>query len=1014
MNSETLIAVASKELRLFFGSPIGYLFIAAYLGLTLFVFFWVETFFARNISDVRPMFESLPVLLIFLCSALTMRIWSDERRTGTLEFIVTLPVTPWELVLGKFAACMTLLILSLLLTLPLPISVAVVGNLDWGPVGAAYSAALLLGAAYLSIGLFVSSRSENQIVTLIISVLVCGVFYMLGSTFLTSLVGTNFADFLSELGSGSRFESITRGVLDVTDFYYYISITASFLVLNVFAVEMIGWTKRGAQERHLNRSFICGLVVLNLVVANIWIAQLPPLRWDVTAGQQYTMSDVSKQELAKLQEPLLIRGYFSAKTHRLLAPLVPQLRDLMSEYSIFGGRNVVVEFIDPVLHPELEDEANKKYGIQPDDFEVEDRYQRSIVKSYFHILIRYGDEFEVLRFQDLIEVKAEGEMELDVQLRNPEYDITRAIARVRSEFQAGGSIFDSVPGSVEFTGYISAEDWLPPELIEVKNSLVEALDEIKENSAGKFSWQILDPIAGDGSLAREIAENFGFQPMAASLFDLNQFYFYLTLSDGASVVSMRLPDSRDVEGFKRLLEEGVKPFTEGLLTSVAIYTSTPSVPQYTGQPQPTARFNDMSGYLRGDYEVQTVDLRGPVPSHADVLMVIGPNDLDQEQVFEIDQFLMRGGTVLIATSAFTTSLMDRTLLANRALTGLDDWLAHHGVNVEQTMVMDVNSGVFPIPVQREVGGFIFEEIQMFDYPFFVDVRHEGFVDDHPIVNNLDQVIFAWGSPLTVDEELNSDREVIEILRSSKDSWTNSAPELMPKYDPSGNSPYVPGIDLEPKLLAVSVKGIFTSFFEESPLLVAAREQAAAEAAAKAAADAEELDADSTETSIPDEENLDVESLDDENTDDDALMEELQELQDGEDDSEAEEDTLGVIGTVISRSPESARLVVLGSSDSLSDIVLNMIGQTHGTIYTQPLQFVANVIDVSMEDSSLLSIRSRGHFSRTLPPLKPAQQRTLEIMNYIFAILGLMIVAGVSYLSRRVVGNQRSQWFGANR
>ena len=1007
MNYETLFAVTAKELRLFFGSPIGYLFIAAYLGLTLFVFFWGEAFFARNISDVRPMFEWLPVLLIFLCSALTMRIWSDERRTGTIEFIVTLPVTSWELVLGKFVACMTLLALALFLTLPLPISVSFIGDLDWGPVGAAYFAALLLGAAYLSIGLFVSTRSENQIVTLIISVLLCGVFYMLGSKILTGLVGTNFADLLRELGSGSRFESITRGVLEFSDFYFYVSIAASFLVLNVFSVEMIGWTKRGAQERHINRSLICGLVVLNLVVANLWISALPPLRWDVTAERQYTMSSVTKKELSQLQEPLLIRGYFSAKTHPLLAPLVPPLRDLLDAYSIAGGNNVVVEFIDPIQHPEKEDEANTKYGIRPVPFQVSDRYQSSLVNSYFDILIRYGDEYEVLNFRDLIEVKAQSEMELDVQLRNPEYDITRAIARVRSEFQSSGSIFDAVPGTVVFTGYISATETLPEELVETRETLVEALDELKADAGGKFDWQMFDPNAGDGSLALQIAENYGFHPQAASLFDANRFYFYLTMSDGDAVVSMDWRDSRDVEGFERLLEEGVKRFTEGLLTSVAIHTPAPSTPQYTGQPQPTARYHNLSDHLRYNYEVQTIDLRDPVPSHIDVLMVVGPNDLDAEQVFEIDQFLMRGGSVIIATSGFTTSFMDRRLMANRAQTGLDEWLAHHGVLVEKSMVMDTNNGGFPIPVQREVGGYIFEDIQMIDYPFFVDVRNDGFVNNHPIVRNLDQMTFAWGSPVSVDEELNTEREVIEILRSSSDSWTSTFPELMPKFSQNNltSSPYVPGADLESKLLAVSLQGTFSSFFEESPLFVEARERAAEEAAEKAAAEAEAEETDPTEPTEGDEESFD----------DEALMAELQQLQDGEEqDVEEDEDTLGVVGTVISRSPESARLVILGSSDSLSDTVIDMISQTQGSNYINTMQFVANAIDVSVEDSSLLSIRSRGHFSRTLRPLEDWQQKTLEIINYVLAVFGLLVVAGVNFLIRFVVGNQRSQWFGVGR
>lgn len=153
MRPNSIQQVAFKELALYFSSPIGYLFLAVYLGVSLFVFFWVEAFFARNIADVRPMFEWLPILLIFLAAALTMRIWSDERRTGTIEFLTTLPATAWELVLGKFFACIVLLLIALLLTVSLPISVSLVADLDWGPVIAGYAAAILLGATYLSIGL---------------------------------------------------------------------------------------------------------------------------------------------------------------------------------------------------------------------------------------------------------------------------------------------------------------------------------------------------------------------------------------------------------------------------------------------------------------------------------------------------------------------------------------------------------------------------------------------------------------------------------------------------------------------------------------------------------------------------------------------------------------------------------------------------------------------------------------------------------------------------------------------
>ena len=119
MNWASVQRIARKELTLFFSSPIGYLFLGSYLAVTLFAFYWGEAFFARNIADVRPMFEWLPVLLVFLCAALTMRMWSEERRSGTLEFVATVPVSTWSFVAGKYLACLVLLAIALALTLPL-------------------------------------------------------------------------------------------------------------------------------------------------------------------------------------------------------------------------------------------------------------------------------------------------------------------------------------------------------------------------------------------------------------------------------------------------------------------------------------------------------------------------------------------------------------------------------------------------------------------------------------------------------------------------------------------------------------------------------------------------------------------------------------------------------------------------------------------------------------------------------------------------------------------------------
>ena len=181
---ETL-TITRKELKGYFGSPLAMIFIGAFLAVTLFTFFWVDTFFARGIADVRPLFRWMPILLIFLVAALTMRQWSEEQRSGTLEILLTLPVSTLQLVLGKFLAVVALVAVALLLTIFLPLTVSLLGNLDWGPVWGGYLASILLASAYAAIGLFVSSRTDNQIVALISTVLICGLLYLVGTSGVT-------------------------------------------------------------------------------------------------------------------------------------------------------------------------------------------------------------------------------------------------------------------------------------------------------------------------------------------------------------------------------------------------------------------------------------------------------------------------------------------------------------------------------------------------------------------------------------------------------------------------------------------------------------------------------------------------------------------------------------------------------------------------------------------------------------------------------------------------------------
>lgn len=946
MQPDKIVHIARKELALFFSSPVGYLFLACFLTVTLFLFFWVEAFFARNVADVRPMFEWMPVLLVFLSAALTMRMWSEERRTGTLELVTTSPLSGWEFVLGKFLACWILLAIALLLTLPLPVTVSLIADLDWGPVLAGYLAALLLGGAYLAIGLFVSARTDSQIVSLILTSFACGAFFLIGTPLLTNLVGEGLADIFRSLSSGSRFESITRGVLDVRDLYYYTSILAVFLTLNVYALEVQRWAADGDARHH--RSWLLGtaLLVGNLLLANLWLGQLTSLRVDMTQGRIYSISDATRGYLRQLQEPLLIRGYFSNRTHPLLAPLVPQMKDLLREFEVAGGDKVRVEIIDPADDPAMEDEANTKYSIRPVPFQISDRYQASLVNSYFDVLVSYGDEYEVLGFRDLIEVKVVGEGDLDVQLRNPEYDLTRSIKQVLYGFQGGNSIFANVQNPVSFVGYVSADAMLPQALVEFRIVLNDVLAELSADGEGKFSFELLDPEAGDGALAMEIAEKYGFQPMAASLFDTNRFYFYLTLGNEDTLVQIPIPESLSEEASRRGIEEGLKRFSTGLLKTVALVVPEAPPPYMGRQGAMGNQYLQLRDFLQSDFSVEDTDLtEGVVPDSADLLMVLDPEALDETELFAVDQFLMKGGTVVLAAAPFSAKLTQQSLLAARRSTGLEDWLAHHGVSMADKLVMDPQNAAFPAPVTRNVGGFSFQDLVMLDYPYFIDVRGEGLNEDSIITSGLPQITLTWGSPVTIDAELNAGRKVVELLRSSEGSWLSESTDVMPKLTDLGLSGFAPEGETGSHLLGVLLEGRFDSFFagKTSPLLPG--------------------------ESTP------------EDTDDETA----------EDSQDSSADTLGIVTAVIERSPESARLFLFSSNDFLADQTLRMVGSADGTLYGNSVQLMANVVDWSLEDQSLLSIRSRGHFNRTLPPLDAGEQAFIEYLNYGLALLGVAIV-----------------------
>jgi ABC-2 type transport system permease protein len=922
--------LARKELSAYFGTPMALIFVGAFLAITLLSFFWVETFFARNIADVRPLFRWMPVLLLFLLATLTMRQWSEEQRAGTLEVLLTLPIRRIELVLGKFLAVMLLVALALALTLFVPITVSILGPLDWGPVIGGYLAALLLASAYAAIGLFVSSRTDNQIVALILTVLLGGLFYVLGTTGVTGLVGDTLGQILRAIGTGSRFESIERGVIDLRDLVYYLSLTVAFLALNVLSLDAKRWSRGSRTARYRWQIILTViLVIANVIALNTWLFPLGSLRADLTAEREYSLSPVTRDLIADLPEPLLI--------------LMPNVRDMLREYQIASGGKIEVEIVDPRDDEELEAEANQIYGIEPNPFRISDRYEASIINSYFDLLIRYGDQHVTLGFEDLIEVEATATGDPEVRLRNLEYDLTRAIKKVVYGFQSLDSVFASIEDPIRLTFFMTPQT-LPADLAEVPDTVEKVAQDLKEESGGKFVYQIIDLDAPGSPVTRDtMVREYGLYPIATSFLSSDSYYFDLLLEIGDEAQVLYPTGGLTEADIRAEIESALQRAAPGFLKTVGLWLPDlqPVQSIYGGTSEPISSWNLLQQQLGLDYTVEQVDLSsGRVPGNVDVLVVVAPQNMSDEERFAIDQYLMRGGSVVVAAGNYVLPAeMFPTGLSVEAVSGgLREMLSGYGVEVGQSMVFDTQNEPLPISVPRTVGGMQVLELQELDYPPFVDIRSGGMDKESPIVSNLSAVTMNWVSPLTIDEAKNAAREVTILLRSTEQSWLWTQTDVQP--NPSLYPEYGFAITGEQQSwpLAVSIRGSFESYFQDrtSPFEATG-----------------------------------------------AVTQTVE----------------GLLGT-IEASPDTARLVVIGSTEFVDDPVLQASMQLSQDRYLNSLQFLQNAVDWAVEDQDLLTIRSRGTYARLLEPLEKGQQSFWEVLNYAVVLVALFVIGGVWTLRRR--------------
>jgi len=946
------LTLAKREFIGFFASPIALAFLGLFLVGSLIKFFNIDFFFSYGLADVRSLFANMPLMMIFLVAALTMKLWSEEQKQGTLEILMTLPLSNFQLVMGKFLAGWTFIGVALLFTLGLPITVSLYGPLDWGPVWGGYFAAFFMGGAYLSIGLCVSALTENQVFSLMLTLTIGLFFYILGypgvaevlAVWIESLLGLfhnskegwvhRIEDVVMAFGTGSRFRSIEKGLLDNRDLLWYVSIMVFFLVLNSHFINR----KRQLSPKStlkFNSVVLVLLVGVNLTLMNVSLASEPLFRIDLTEGKMFSLSDETIEQLKTLDEKLTVELIFSDDMPEYLRPLVPQIKDMVDEYQIQSGGRLRKEVSkDPNQDEDLKRRLMIHYNIMPFALIENTSKKRSVIQTYFHVIVRYGDRFQILTKNQLVEQRHD-ENGVQHSLRSFEQQLSRSIRNLFNQFQNFESVFSHLKDPLQVKLYYPFSALEKAENAELYKRY---LDGVQEVIAGiqKIGDKGFDFSENNYETMKELPPLFRRLNLPPPS---EENPITITMEYGKQASSIKINIKDGVREIHKAIFEKAQGMLPGFTRTIGLWVPGPATEKQARKLNKPFRFRRLESFLSTFSVIERIDFSksaGAIPANIDVLLVVGVETATLKERFAFDQFVMQGKPLIYA--AGYSKLVNRRERdpAERnppwyEMThskDLGDILRSWGVVVEDYMAQDTRCLQF-IDYRK------YDSTTVWDRGM-IDVRHPELSLDHDVTGSLKGgLLMAWSSPLKLD----ANQSGIEVMASTtKDSWKMSLNDLRNER----NSPFVGN-----QPLAVTITGKRDSFFSNVERL-------------KGTMSSEELEAIK------------------------IIMQQ------------------GFIP-----SNDNVRLAVVGCHDFVSDIGEAFIGSlgwspqgansgwnlfpSYGVKLYQNLKFMGNLVDWGVNENHFYKSYSSEASVRLLEPMPSHVKRNFQIMNY--AIV-LFLLAGV--------------------
>jgi ABC-type uncharacterized transport system involved in gliding motility auxiliary subunit len=799
--------VFRRELRGTFLSPIAYIVIAVFLAVTGWLFF--SPFFLNDRADLREFFSLLPLILSFVIPAITMRIFAEEYRGGTFEITRTLPVPVASIIAGKFLASLTLVAVMLLPTVSYAVSVSALGELDWGPVVGGYLGALLLGAAYTAIGLFASSLTKNQIVAYITGIALVLFFTIVDRMLL--FLPPNLAGLFQYLAADFHFQNVARGVFDTRDLVYFLTLPALALyaTLLVLAPPTIRNRERltvGLQFG-AHASFLLFIAVVQLASGSLFA------RVDLTQDRIHSLSPISRDAVASLREPVTVRAFFSRNLPAPFNNVERSLRDLLGSYALQNPEQFNFAFYSMTKPEEslnLSDEdltenerLARQYGVFPIQIQQVEADEIKLINAYMGVTVIHGDTARTLPAITSTE-----------QL---EFELTTAIQALTGRTSA--LLSRSEPIRIDL--YLSSSlVQISPDFEQLPEQVRQIVRDLNPEYFGRLAHALHDPSfdAEVRRIARELqlpALSFGRQDGGAAD---EEAYATIVIDSGERLAQINLIRTGplgyglvDAETLSQEIRANLDTQLSPQLTfGYLVGNDTPPYRGF-GTPRETPIVvPDLANFYQlvtQEYEVDGFFAENGLPDGLRTALVVGPRgEFSDFELFQLDQFLMRGGSLALFLDAFDIAIEGNRSTYFERQTGIEKLIEHYGVRLMPGLLLDQRSYI----VNEIDPSGVAVQSPVYSAP---EISREQLNADFPFLRNIENMILLNVTPVELAEELPEGVTAHPMIRSSEEGWVITEPNF--------NSPVTaqppPDSEQSQFTIAYLLEGAFDSYFADKPL-----------------------------------------------------------------------------------------------------------------------------------------------------------------------------------------------------